>query len=222
MTQGTFFLPITPDPDLETELFGVPRPDLAQRYSFIMVCKHKNVVPFRPDLNSTLRAPKSLKLKSFPEGQYEAFCLKFDLSEEGKKDFLDLLAEILTQGFEFVDEAEDTRKKYAITAGTGQRVLGQSTNLMDNTSISLSTIVPKDPTPNAPTLPDSSDPSTDEQKVDDTPTGELDEEHVVGAKHVEDKLDNNPKITVSDFLSLAITPYYLNAINGEHTETDFS
>ena len=195
---------------------------MAQRYSFIMVCKHKNAIPFRPDLNSTLRAPKSLKLKSFPEEQYEDFCLKFNLSEEGKKDFLDLLAEILTQGFEFVDEAEDAKKKYAITTGTCQRVLGQSTNLMDNTSLSLSTIIPKDPAPSARMPSSSSVHSVNEQKAEKTLAEELDEEHVVGAKHVEDKVDKNSKITIRDFLSLAITPYYLNAINGENTETDFS
>ena len=187
-----------------------------------MVCKHKNAIPFRPDLNSTLRAPKSLKLKSFPEEQYEDFCLKFNLSEEGKKDFLDLLAEILTQGFEFADEAEDTKKKYAITAGNCQRVLGQTTNLMDNTSLSLSTIVPKDAIPSAPIPSGTSAPSLDEQKADDAPKGELDEELAVGDKHAEDQVDKNSKITIRDFLSLAITPYYLNAINGENTEVDFS
>lgn len=207
---------------MDVELFGVPRPDLARKYSFVMLCKKKNPSSFKPDMNSTLKAAKKLRLKTFPEKSYERFCEKAKLSDDDKCDLFDLIAEILSRGFEVAeDDAEPTSRRAVppSVAGGFRRDFGEAVTLLDNSSLAVSTITAIEN--HVQPEPSASASSADEEKGLNT-DADLDSKQEQSEAVVEDDKvhKGRKKIKAKDYLSLIFAPYYLDALNGSVSSYD--
>ena len=219
LSKGSFFLPITSDNELESELFGVLRPDLAERYSFVLVCKKKAGSSFKPQLNSTLKAPKSLRLKSFPEEEFNNFCEKAKLTEELKRDFVDLVAEILARGFEVADDADSTTQKTMTPSFANglKRDFGDRMILQDDSHLEVSSIsrIPSAPPPS----PAHGSLGEENNLRDELAAAINNGQSVEGGLNVPVSV-NPPKVTAQDFFNILIQPYYLEAFNIESSSEE--
>ena len=231
MTKGSFCLPMTPDPSLEMELFGISRPDLREKYSFVMAVKKRKSMSFKPNLNSTLKPPRRMRLRTFPEEAYQKFCESVGLTEEGKEGLVELLSEIIAGGFVYED-VDVEKKPFTDASFRGYKRVNapvESSSSDDGWSLFLSSILPDEEkasedvsvsnevTDAAEQAPSEADPKTNSDiESGSNKSGEL--PHSSSSSGEGSETQSLPSVvpvktkkkavTIQTFLSLIFTPYY--------------